>query len=163
MARGTVVAIRLRPQPATVIFMEMENPPNRIQLIGYLSEALPHEEMVRIEERLRTDAKWRGALVELREELDLGEHSVATIWRRHRLTCPSRERLGALLAGGLVPDEEDYLRFHLDVIKCRWCAANLADLQTAADHHHPGDAEPSVRRKRLFQSSVGHLPTRARR
>lgn len=135
----------------------MNADPNRFELIGYLEEALAPEDMVRVEERLRTDSDWRAALRELRDELDLGEHSVATIWRRHRLTCSTRERLGAYLLGALDPREHEYIEFHLQVIKCRWCAANLADLQTAQPVAG-GDQETGQRRRRMFQSSVGLLP-----
>lgn len=130
-------------------------PPNRYALIGYLEEALPAEEMARIEELLRQSEEWREALLEVRDDVDLGEHSVATIWRRQRLTCPARETLGAWSIGALVPDEADYVEFHLKVIGCRWCQANLSDVessqQNAAD-------EPKRRRLRFFESSVGMLP-----
>lgn len=136
----------------------MSESPNRFELIGYLDEALPPEDMTRIEEQLRVSEAWRNALVELLGELDSGEHSIATIWRRHRLTCPSRERLGAYLVQGLLPDEEDYVRFHLDVMRCRWCNANLSDLKLEQSRAERADHEGTQRRRRVYESSIGRLP-----
>ncbi|HVJ79741.1 MAG TPA: hypothetical protein VNC50_01625 [Planctomycetia bacterium] len=132
--------------------------PNRFVLIGYLEEALPAEQMARVEENLRQSEEWRAALSALQSDVDPGEHSVAQIWRRQRLTCISREKLGAFLLDAMPPDEADYVRFHLDVVKCRWCQANRNDLE----EHLPDEGEPppQARRKRFFQTSVGHLPKR---
>lgn len=132
----------------------MSTPPNRTQLIGYLQEALAPEDMARIEDHLRSSSEWRRALASMRDQVDLGEHSVATIWRRHRLTCPSREKLGTFLMGGLVPDEEDYIKFHVEVVKCRWCAANLEDLKSGQTDLAEA-ADSGDRRRRFFQTSVG--------
>ena len=134
----------------------MSTEPNRTQLIGYLQEALAPEDMARIEEHLRSSSEWRRALASMRDQVDLGEHSVATIWRRHRLTCPSREKLGTFLMRGLIPDEEDYIKFHVEVVKCRWCAANLEDIKSQ-EAARDASAEPSNRRRRFFQTSVGIL------
>lgn len=131
--------------------------PNRSELVGYLEEALAAEDMARIEDHLRTSAAWRAALAEIRDEVDTGDHSVATIWRRHRLTCPSREQLWAYSEGGLLPDQEDYIGFHLKIIKCRWCSANLADVRVTKALVPPED---QTRRRRFFQTSVGTLPTK---
>jgi hypothetical protein len=128
--------------------------PNRYVLIGYLEEALPAEEMARIEEQLRAHPSWRAALQELQGDVDQGEHSVAMIWRRNRLTCLSRERLGAYLAGALPPEEEDYAKFHLETVACRWCHANVDDLKAAA----APPAAPGERRQKFLQTSIGQLP-----
>ena len=128
--------------------------PNRYVLIGYLEEALPAEEMARVEEQLRQHPEWRQALLELQGDVDQGEHSVAMIWRRNRLTCPSRERLGAYLAGALPPEESDYAAFHLKTVACRWCQANIDDLQASAQ---PLPA-PGERRRKFLETSLGHLP-----
>lgn len=128
--------------------------PNRSELVGYMEEALAAEDMTRIEEYLRCSAGWRQALAEIRDDLDVGDHSVATIWRRHRLTCPSREQLWAYSQGGLMPDLEDYIKFHLKTIKCRWCEANLADIAATAQLVAP---ESQQRRRRFFETSVGAL------
>jgi hypothetical protein len=130
--------------------------PNRFVLIGYLEEALPADQMAKVEEHLRQSQAWRDALLEIQSDIDPGEHSVAQIWRRHRLTCPSRERLGAYMMDALPPDEADYFKFHLEVVKCRWCQANLQDLKENAPR--TADEKPKARRKRFFQTSVGHLP-----
>jgi hypothetical protein len=136
----------------------MEDVPNRIELIGYLEEALAPEDMARLEEKLRQSPRWREVLRELVEEVGTGDHSLATIWRRHRLTCASRERLGAYLQGGLVPAEADYIRFHLEVIRCRWCQANLQDVRSQIDSStRPASVDVSARRRRFFETSVGYL------
>lgn len=140
----------------------METTPNRYELIGYLEEALPSEQMARIEERLRQSETWRAALRELSEEMVGDEHSLATIWRRHRLTCVSREKLGAFLMGGLVPDEADYIKFHLEIIQCRWCLANMDDVQSKAKGSQPSSVKPQSRSRRFFETSVGYLPGKAR-
>ena len=63
------------------------------------------------------------------QERDRGEHSLGAIWRRERLTCPSREQLGSYLLQVLDEAEQEYLDFHLHEIGCPFCVANLADLQ----------------------------------
>lgn len=138
----------------------MASAPNRFLLIGYLEEALPGEEMARVEELLRVSADWRAALLDLRNEVDLGEHSVATIWRRHRLTCSTRERLGAYIMNALPPEEMDYIQFHLNVVQCRSCQANLTDLRATINPDPYHTDESSQRRQRCFQTSIHHLPRR---
>lgn len=130
--------------------------PNRFVLIGYLEEALPGDQMAKVEEQIRNSPEWRQALEEMQGDIDHGEHSVAQIWRRHRLTCLSRESLGAYLSDALPPDEADYIKFHLDTVKCRWCLANIDDLKETAPER--GEDKPAARRRRFFQTSVGHLP-----
>lgn len=132
--------------------------PNRFVLIGYLEEALPAEQMAKVEDHLRKSSEWRAALSELHGEIDPGEHSIATIWRRHRLTCLSRERLGAYLIDAVPPDESDYIRFHLEIVACRWCQANRADLKAAGVGQPAHDKDTARRRKKFFQTSVGSLP-----
>ena len=68
------------------------------ELEAYLDEALPSEEMARIEKALRADpdlAKQLGALIARR---DAGAHSLGSIWRRRRVTCATREQLAQWVA-----------------------------------------------------------------
>lgn len=127
---------------------------NASDLIAYLDEGLPVEAMAAIENALRSDGRLAARLAELALRRDSGVHSLGEIWRRCRLSCPSREQLGSHLLGVLSDEESDYIAFHVDEIGCRLCAANLADLRS----QHAEAAEPAVsRRRRYFQSSAGHL------
>jgi len=123
-------------------------------LEAYLDEALPVEAMARIETALRDDRKLAEQLVAINGRRDAGLHSLGEIWRRHRLSCPSREQLGSYLLSVLETDVAGHIRFHLEVSGCRTCRANLDDLKTRQTD------EPSAvdhRRKKYFQSSAGQL------
>lgn len=121
-------------------------------LLAYIEESLPSETMASLETELRSDDQLRRRLAQLIGRRDSGVHTVGDIWRRHRLTCPSRELLGSYLLGAMMDEQADYVRFHLEQIGCRFCQSNLDDL--SASHHR--DAV-TARRKRYFQSSVGRL------
>lgn len=121
-------------------------------LLAYLDESLPSEKMAELEQAFRTDASLRERLAELISRRDSGVHSVGDIWRRHRLSCISREELGSYLLGAMVDEAADYVRFHLEVVGCRYCQANLVDLREIS-----GQPTSKERRKRIFQSSVGRI------
>jgi hypothetical protein len=78
------------------------------------------------------------------------------IWRRQRLTCASRNELGSYLLGVLPAEEMAFVQFHLEEVGCRYCQANLADLQEQQADIAATTA--TVRRRRYFQSSAGYLP-----
>ncbi len=130
----------------------------REQLAGYLDDALSEAETAQVEQALRQSEKLRTELRRLLEERDRGEHSLGAIWRRLRLSCPTREQLGSYLLGALDADWRDYIHFHLDTIGCSFCLANLADLQ-ALQKEPPTKAK--ARRRRFFQSSAGYLKGRS--
>lgn len=124
------------------------------ELEAFLDEALPTARMAAIEDALRHGDALRQRLVAINGRRDAGVHSLGEIWRRHRLSCPSREQLGSYLMGVLPAEAADYVTFHLEMIECRCCAASLEDLgaqQSAAD------TEVAHRRRRYFQSSAGYL------
>src|SRR5437763_1523867 len=124
------------------------------ELRGYLDEALSDEDAARVERALRSSAPLRQTLHRLMHERDRGEHSVGATWRRHRLTCPSREELGSFLLGVLDEGQADYIRFHLETIGCAYCLANRADLQSR--RKEPA-TQGQQRRQKLFTSSAGLL------
>jgi hypothetical protein len=126
-------------------------------LEAYLDEALPVAEMARIEQALRDDAKLAERLAGINGRRDAGIHTVGEIWRRHRLTCPTREQLGSYLLRVGDADLAAFIRFHLEVSGCRTCQANLDDLKTRQTDE-PGSVDR--RRKKYFQSSAGHLRKR---
>jgi hypothetical protein len=110
--------------------------------------------MARIEQALRDQPQLAQQLVAINARRDAGVHSVGEIWRRHRLSCPSREELGSLLLGALDTDLAGFVRFHMEVSGCRTCQANFDDLKSRqADE----PAAVESRRKKYFQSSAGHL------
>src|SRR4051812_33549175 len=86
----------------------------REQLHAFLDDALSETESARIERALRDSELLQQRLRQVMQERDRGEHSVGGIWRRHRLSCPSREKLGSYLLGVLSDEELDYIGFHLD-------------------------------------------------
>src|SRR3989440_1282086 len=104
-------------------------PPTPRDLEAYLDEALPAAEMARVEAAVRADSRLLAQLSAINARRDAGVHSLGEIWRRNRLTCPSRETLGALLLGTLPADQAGYVHFHLPTIGCRVCQANHADLR----------------------------------
>ena len=77
--------------------------------------------------------------------------TVARVWREHRLTCLKRSTLGSYSLGILEEPWQSYTQFHLDVVGCSMCLANLADLDSEEEQLAPEEAE------RLFASSVGFL------
>jgi len=135
----------------------MPKPIRQSDLDAYLDEALPPEEMARVEAALRNDPELRARLATINGRRDAGVHSLGEIWRRHRLSCPSREQLGSYLLEALPDDAADYVTFHLEVVGCRYCKANLADLERQ-EAEAPEQVE--TRRRKYFQSSVGHLRRR---
>ncbi|MCR9116821.1 MAG: hypothetical protein NXI22_07695 [bacterium] len=120
-------------------------------LEAYLDEALDPAEMAAVELALRNDKALLKQLSDINRRRDAGVHTLGEIWRRHRLTCPTRETLGGFLLDALTSEETDYVHFHLQQVGCRLCRANLEDLQR---EHAEAKEEIASRRKRYFQSSV---------
>jgi len=127
------------------------------ELEAYLDEALPTDRMALIEEALRNSEDLQKQLTAINGRRDAGVHSLGEIWRRHRLSCATREQLGSYLLGVLPRGAQDYLKFHLETIKCRYCAASVEDLKTQLS---AAGTEVTQRRQKYFQSSVGHLRTK---
>ena len=76
--------------------------------------------------------------------------SLGEIWRRRRLSCPSRQELSSYLLGVLPDDATQYLTFHVNVAGCRYCEANLADLKSQ-QAEPPGEVQE---RRRKYSSPV---------
>ncbi|WP_182868556.1 hypothetical protein [Stieleria mannarensis] len=122
------------------------------ELVAFLDEALSDERATELEQQLRDDAELRERLIAVRGRETAGLHTLGAIWRRGRLSCPSREDLGQYLLETLPEEQSGYIRFHLETVQCRYCQANLADLIAASD------ADRSlVRRRKYFQTSAGYL------
>ncbi|MGL6075412.1 MAG: hypothetical protein ACRC8S_14750 [Fimbriiglobus sp.] len=126
----------------------------RQQIEQYLHDALPVTEATKIEKAIRDEPALLALVNQVRRESDVGEHSVGAIWRRARLSCPSREHLGMFLEEILDDDHREYIQGHLQLVACHMCRAMLDDLQCLA-------AEPKAkqvaRKKRIVDSSAGIL------
>jgi anti-sigma factor RsiW len=128
-------------------------------LEAYLDEALPPEEMARIEKAAREEPAVAAQLASIHARRASGVHSLGEIWRQHRLSCPTREQLGSYLLGALDDGPAGYIRFHVEMVGCRYCQANLADLRS---QQAGGDPTAPRRRSRYFQSSAGRLQGKGR-
>jgi hypothetical protein len=124
-------------------------------LEAFLDESLPVERMAAVEDALRKNEDLQKRLAAINGRRDAGVHSLGEIWRRHRLSCPSREQLGSYLLGILPKGAADYVTFHLNTIECRYCEASVEDLKAQQSAAEADIAER--RRQRYFQSSAGYL------
>lgn len=130
-----------------------DDPTDRM-LEAFLDEELPSEEMGRLEELIRKSPPLLQRLAACSARRDSGVHTLGAIWRRHQLTCLSREALANFLMGILPDAEAEYVKFHLEVVRCRICQANHVDL--VRQGHEPREI-PAGRKKKYFQSSAGLL------
>ena len=80
------------------------------------------------------------------------EVTVARVWRERRLTCLKRSTLGSYLLQVLEEPWLGYTQFHLDVVACPMCLANLRDIEA----EDLAEYDPQ-RAEHLFTSSVGFL------
>ncbi len=71
------------------------------------------------------------------------------IWEEQRLSCPKRSTVGRFLLGTLDQPWHDYVDFHINRLGCRFCRANLEDLQSQSVE------APRALRDKLMQSTVG--------
>lgn len=125
------------------------------ELLAYIDELLPVERTATVEKALRDSASLRQHVALLARRRDQGGHTVGEIWRRLRLSCPTRSQWLSYLEGTLGAGMSNYFEFHLHVIGCRYCAANLRDLQAS-----PDAPDAQRRRGKFFQSSAGYLADR---
>ncbi len=123
------------------------------QLLAYLDEMLPVDQMAAVERALRDSEGLRRRASSLSRRRDHGAHTVGDIWRRQRLSCLTRAQLGSYLLGTLNPEMADYVDFHLRTVGCRICAANVTDLEQQLDK----GPDSQKRRRKFFQSSAGYL------
>lgn len=126
------------------------------QLQAFLDEALPPETMAQIEVEMRSDAQLMTRLMGILGRREAGVHGLGEIWRRHRLSCPTRQQLGSYLLGTLDEGWQQYVQFHLEKVACRLCQANLQDLKSEAEQIQSAHSA-QTRRRKYFQSSAGYL------
>lgn len=92
----------------------------------------------------------------LPDDDDGAEVTVARVWRERRLTCLKRSTLGSYVLGVLDGPWLGYTQFHLDVVACPLCLANLQDMESEEP------AAPGRPSETIFTSSVGFLSRASR-
>jgi predicted nucleic acid-binding OB-fold protein len=124
------------------------------ELEAYLDEAMSPADMADVEAALRGSPQLLERLAAINARRDAGIHSLGEIWRRHRLSCPTREQLGSYLLGVLDEQQANFIQFHLETGGCRLCLANLEDLKR---RQAESDTVVEQRRRKYFDSSAGSL------
>jgi RNA polymerase sigma factor (sigma-70 family) len=101
--------------------------------------------------RLQADMTGAENLALLNADGDAPRDNLLTrVWEAARPSCPKRSTIGKYLLGTLDEDWQEYVRFHVETLGCRFCQANRDDL--AAEREAD---ENDVFRQRVFQSTVG--------
>ena len=124
------------------------------ELEAYLDEALSPAEMAELERALRETPELVQELAAINARRDAGVHTLGEIWRRQRLSCPTREQLGSYLLGVLDAEQAEYISFHIEKTGCRFCRANLDDMRRRQEE---SNETVTSRRTKYFQSSAGYL------
>lgn len=80
------------------------------------------------------------------------ENLMTDIWESQRLSCPKRSTVGQYVLGTLDEQWRDYIEFHLNRLGCRFCRANLDDIQEQS-----AEKDSVKLRDRIMESTVGFL------
>jgi RNA polymerase sigma factor (sigma-70 family) len=99
--------------------------------------------------RQRVAQRLSGTDVSAIETPGCADSLLTEIWEQQRLSCPKRSTVGGYLLGTLQPPWHEYVHFHIARLGCRFCRANLEDLQSQTA------AAPRDLRQRVMQSTVG--------
>ena len=90
-----------------------------------------------------------AAVAENNEELLFPD--LEQIWLDQRPSCPKRTTLGKYALEILPEQWNDFVHFHVEVLGCGFCQANLVELQEVEEKGTPENVEV------LFQSTIGFL------
>ncbi len=84
------------------------------------------------------------------------ENLLTDLWEYYRFSCPKRNTIGAYMLGTLERDWHQYVEFHLNTLGCRFCRANLDDLQSQSR-----ETQQEAFQARIMESTIGflHRPT----
>lgn len=78
--------------------------------------------------------------------------SLHHVWENLRPSCPKRTTLGKFSLQILPEDWTDFVHFHVELLGCSYCRANLVELEAEAE-----ESEPNGFTQQLFQSTIGFL------
>lgn len=131
------------------------------ELEAYLDENLDPTRASLIEQQARADRHLLERLASINGRRNAGVHTLSEIWRRNQVGVPSREELSQFLLGTLPPEHADYIRFRVELLKCRFTTALLDDLRDQLQRAK--GQETSKRRSRYYESGAGYLQKRKNR
>ena len=80
------------------------------------------------------------------------ENLMTDIWKLQRFSCPKRSTIGAYLLGTLDKQWRQYVDFHVNTVGCRFCVANLHDLQ-----EQNAQKQSKRHQARIMESTAGFL------
>ncbi|HEX2972211.1 MAG TPA: sigma-70 family RNA polymerase sigma factor [Tepidisphaeraceae bacterium] len=99
--------------------------------------------------RQRVAQRLKGVDLSAIEEPGCADSLLTEIWEEQRLSCPKRSTVGGYLLNTLEPAWHEYVEFHIQKLGCRFCRANLEDLQAETQE------SPRAMRDRIMESTVG--------
>jgi hypothetical protein len=85
-------------------------------------------------------------------EAEIPDCLLTDLWEYYRFSCPKRNTIGAYMLGTLEPDWHKYVEFHIKVLGCRFCQANLDDLQSQSQ-----ETQQEAFQARIMESTIGFL------
>ena len=114
---------------------------------------IKHRNLKQIRERIgrRLEAGGRRA-GSADAEAEIPDCLLTDLWEYYRFSCPKRNTIGAYMLGTLEPDWHQYVEFHLNVLGCRFCRANLDDLQSQSQ-----ETQQEAFQARIMESTIGFL------
>lgn len=131
-----------------IFFCQLAN--KDVALIMQLSEkniaVIKHRCLKQVRQRIEQD----GVSTDFTEPVF--EYLLTEVWEDQRLSCPKRSTIGRFLLDTLEGPWQDYVDFHLNKLGCKFCRANLQDLQQKTETQ-----EKSSFRQRIMESTVGFL------
>lgn len=124
------------------------------ELEAYLDEALNSARAAQLESATESDPELIERLAMINRRRDAGLHTLGEIWRQHQIGVPTREQMGNFLLNVLPEQEQEYIKFRIESLKCPYTIACLKDLK---ELQAESDDLTESRRKKYFHSSAGLL------
>ena len=112
-------------------------------LDAFIDDHLNEQDSIRVEKAVRESQELNSLLKSIIASREMGDHSIGAIWRREHLSCPTREELSSYKDEALDTQRIDYIKFHLEIVGCNACQANLLDLNSTKGPK----ANPAAREK----------------
>jgi DNA-directed RNA polymerase specialized sigma24 family protein len=103
---------------------------------------IKHRMIKDLRERLTRDAS-------MQDSSEPADSMLTEVWEEYRFTCPKRSTIGRSLLGTLEEPWKGYVDFHVNRLGCRFCRANVDDLQKATEQ------EQKRVQQKIFDSTIG--------